>query len=1145
MSATTDSRSPPPASPPPAEGDSTPTVIGPSTRNPVTEALALAAGSTLGHFEIIAPLGAGGMASVLKARDTHLGRFVALKILPPEAARDADSVTRFKQEARAAAKLDHDNVARVFFSGEDRGLHFIAFEFVEGETLRARIERLGHLSVPEAVRFLFDCAVGLRHLAERGVVHRDIKPGNVVVTPDGRAKLIDLGLARHAESVSVNGGVTQSGVTLGTFDYISPEQARDPRSADARSDIYSLGCTFYHALTGRPPVPEGTAAVKLSAQQLSAPTDPRELNPDVPDELAMVLNRMLAKDPARRYQTPAELIAGLSEVARQLGLPVDRAADVPTTASSATHPRLVAEPPRFPIGWIVAGVVLLAAGLVVASLTGGGRGSVAHPVPWDEPPPIKPVSPFDGPAKEDQPKRPTPAGPKTVATAEELIAAARGEVAQVTLQPGAVYDLTEAPGVFFEGKRLSLECPDPRNPAVVRVAVSPLADPPGPRAGGLTVGRADAVTFRGIHFEFVEKAVAADDEGLEPVGVAVLETGKLDVLECAWEEPDAKDGKAKSAHVPALHLGRAARSKPTEFVARHVYFGMRRWTGIEFDGPVAATVAECGFATGKTALRLTGEAEASGPDTTSTLQLKACTFLLDNRAAAVAVESVKASVSAGFCVFAAPAAPDPMAMMMTDADRKPVALRVMGGEPSAATFAAVPGEPSAYFRAEIPAGAGGAESADLAAAPWKTVPPLPDRAEPWKALELNPAVQGVRASRQSGVHILGVTRLPAATGARLYADWPPGSGPAHAPKAGVKVWHPNPTAAEKAVFHKGVFDDLQKAVESLAPNEALHVRANGPVKVPTVVLAKAGARIVVKPEDGFTPVLVPADGPLFRIEEGELRLERLHVRMTLPEDAAGKPVAAVVLAGGKRCEWLDCSVTADETVGDTSAALLVAPRPGGARPDARFERCLIRGTGRLVRMPAAAPASVAITNSVVALTGPVLDLGPPEAKPAEGAAVRVVLSRATALLAAPLVDAALADSPDAAAVPVQIEADTSLFAPLDKFAGPLLRLTNGDPDAAPGKSFQWVPTAPNRFANFPAAATFVEVPARKLVAADWWRFSGEKRSALTKVTFAGPPTAPRELPAVAAADLIVTDGLPADEFGAKAGLPTPPDPPEK
>ena len=150
------------------------------------------------------------MAAVLKARDLELGRVVALKILPPEAARDPENVSRFQQEARAAAKLDHENIARVYFCGEDQGLHFIAFEFVEGENLRQLIDRRGTLPAGECVRYMIQVAAGLDHAAERGVVHRDIKPSNIIITPDGRAKIVDMGLARHLDS-AVNGGVTQSG----------------------------------------------------------------------------------------------------------------------------------------------------------------------------------------------------------------------------------------------------------------------------------------------------------------------------------------------------------------------------------------------------------------------------------------------------------------------------------------------------------------------------------------------------------------------------------------------------------------------------------------------------------------------------------------------------------------------------------------------------------------------------------------------------------------------------------------------------------------------------------------------------------------------------------------------------------------------
>src|SRR5262249_12419061 len=241
-------------------------------------------GRTLAHFELIEPIGVGGMAAVIRARDLQLDRSVALKILPPEMANDPENVRRFHQEARSAAKLDHENIARVFFCGEDQRLHFIAFEFVEGENLRTILERRGRLPVPEAIHYLLQVATGLAHAAARGVVHRDIKPSNIIISPNGRAKLVDMGLARSLEP-HADKGLTQSGVTLGPFDYISPEQALEPRDADVRSDIYSLGCTFYHMLTGQPPVPEGTAARKLHHHQHVAPVDPRQLQPEIPDEV--------------------------------------------------------------------------------------------------------------------------------------------------------------------------------------------------------------------------------------------------------------------------------------------------------------------------------------------------------------------------------------------------------------------------------------------------------------------------------------------------------------------------------------------------------------------------------------------------------------------------------------------------------------------------------------------------------------------------------------------------------------------------------------------------------------------------------------------------------------------------------------------
>src|SRR5258708_11680108 len=191
--------------------DESPTVI---TKNPAKPPDDLVAdslrGRRLAHFELLEPVGVGGMAAVIRARDTQLDRTVALKVLPPEMADDQENVRRFHQEARSAAKLDHENIARVLFCGEDQKLHFIAFEFVEGDNLRALMDRRGQLPVPEAMHYMLQIAAGLAHAAARGVVHRDIKPSNIIISPNGRAKLVDMGLARISET-HADHALTQSG----------------------------------------------------------------------------------------------------------------------------------------------------------------------------------------------------------------------------------------------------------------------------------------------------------------------------------------------------------------------------------------------------------------------------------------------------------------------------------------------------------------------------------------------------------------------------------------------------------------------------------------------------------------------------------------------------------------------------------------------------------------------------------------------------------------------------------------------------------------------------------------------------------------------------------------------------------------------
>jgi serine/threonine-protein kinase len=287
---------------------------------PATTALPVP-GDVVDGFLLEEAIGVGGMGAVFRALDTKLDRQVALKLLPPDQASDAEVVPRFYQEGRAAAHLDHENIARVYSIGQDGPLHYIAFEFIDGVTVRHRVEASGPLPVSEAVQIALQIAQALVHASQRGVVHRDIKPSNIIITSQGRAKLVDMGLARRFER-GADHGLTQSGMTLGSFDYISPEQARDPRDVDVRSDLYSLGCTLFQMLTGRPPFPGGTVVQKLIQHQEDSPADVRMLNPAVPVELANIIAKLMAKDRDRRYQTPEHLVRDLLGIAGAIGLAV-------------------------------------------------------------------------------------------------------------------------------------------------------------------------------------------------------------------------------------------------------------------------------------------------------------------------------------------------------------------------------------------------------------------------------------------------------------------------------------------------------------------------------------------------------------------------------------------------------------------------------------------------------------------------------------------------------------------------------------------------------------------------------------------------------------------------------------------------------
>jgi eukaryotic-like serine/threonine-protein kinase len=266
----------------------------------------------IGKYKVLLHLATGGMGAVYKAYDTEAKREVALKVLTPEMAAKPIMIERFRREARHAGKLRHENIVELYEFGEANGRFFIAMEFVEGLDLHEYIARKGLLEPESALKIITQAAKALDHAHRQGIVHRDVKPSNFLVTRlKGRlvVKMTDLGLSRETNTEEFR--VTRAGTTVGTVDYISPEQARDSGTADIRSDLYSLGCTWFHLLAGKAPFSEGGLAERLHKHLNIEPPDVRLMNPRATKAAAAVLRRLLAKRPVDRYQTPADLLKDL------------------------------------------------------------------------------------------------------------------------------------------------------------------------------------------------------------------------------------------------------------------------------------------------------------------------------------------------------------------------------------------------------------------------------------------------------------------------------------------------------------------------------------------------------------------------------------------------------------------------------------------------------------------------------------------------------------------------------------------------------------------------------------------------------------------------------------------------------------------
>jgi serine/threonine protein kinase len=693
------------ANPPPPTDDA-PTVISKLAPRAVPNDEMLAGilrGKKLAHFELLEAVGVGGMAAVLRARDTQLDRIVALKILPPDMAADVENVRRFHQEARSAAKLDHENIARVFFCGEDQSLHFIAFEYVEGENLRALIDRHARLRVGDAVHYMLQIATGLAHAAERGVVHRDIKPSNLIITPTGRAKLVDMGLARSL-APHHDGALTQSGVTLGTFDYISPEQAIEPREADVRSDIYSLGCTFYHALTGQPPVPEGTAAKKLHHHQQIAPLDPRQLNPDIPDEVAAILARMMAKDPKARYQRPEHLVQHLLGVAQKLGAAANLPQGVLYVDAALPEPPRVRPLLLAAIGVAAVVALVLLFGSTPWTSSGTGNPNERQPVAAKDGSSAGATIPPPNVEPHDQNAVPTVANhapamqefdSPTLRELADFVAnhpdkdaydmALRGDVWLTGNDTDA--DADNALGLLAPGKKLTLHAAkDAARPPTVHITYTGAGRFKTARWMGLLL-RAEEITLRGLRIVIDAKSADTHLAGL------VLQGSRLYVTDCEFVQVNPSSSESERT-TSLLIDGTRPGLKPQALIDGTVFLGGKALAGD------AGGIADLQEATsgGQDAVTIAGAANltavqcAIGPHAapfhfeggergSSSLKLRECSTIVtagDWTAFRFAEGASCEPLEVQRCLFARPESdpPAPEPMMMMDLPRKPLAALI-------------------------------------------------------------------------------------------------------------------------------------------------------------------------------------------------------------------------------------------------------------------------------------------------------------------------------------------------------------------------------------------------------------------------------------------------------------------------------------
>jgi tRNA A-37 threonylcarbamoyl transferase component Bud32 len=377
-------------------------------------------GFTIGKYKLLERVGVGGMGQVFLCEHMFMKKRVAVKVLPPNKADQPAALGRFYREARAAGSLAHPNIVRTHDIDQDGNLHFIVMDYVDGSNLLDVVKKHGPLDLGRAASYVRQVAAALDHAFRNGIIHRDIKPGNVLIDRRGTARLLDMGLARffkdHTDQLTVK---YDDKIVLGTADYVAPEQVANSHSVDIRADIYALGATYYFLLAGHPPFPTGTVSQKLLWHRTKEPTPIRQVRPEVPEGVAALVARMMAKDPKARFQTPAQVAAELDPwVPGRVPLPAPEEMPVLSPAA-ADGAEVEAEPEPEPVA-VAAEPEPVAAGRAAAR--GPAPFAAATPTPSPFAPaqlPAEPWTPLPTPRKAGSGARPAFHPPASETAAEK------------------------------------------------------------------------------------------------------------------------------------------------------------------------------------------------------------------------------------------------------------------------------------------------------------------------------------------------------------------------------------------------------------------------------------------------------------------------------------------------------------------------------------------------------------------------------------------------------------------------------------------------------------------------------------------------------------------------------------------------------